>query len=209
MLCAKEQNKLYFSHWHPNLSDVIHSSNHFTALCEKPVDRRVMMDPEKTYYNIGDTVTVKCQVGYHPTHPSAQCVNKRLSMRWNNTLHCLDLCRKPEDTMMMMDPEKTFYNIGDTVTVKCPVGYYPSHPSAQCVKTGIYIQWDDIVHCNALCRKPEDSMMMMDPEKTFYEIGDTVTVKCPVESRNSYPSVQCVMRGFSIEWNNPPECKRE
>ncbi|XP_073467998.1 uncharacterized protein [Aquarana catesbeiana] len=235
------------------------------ALCEKPVDGRVMMDPEKTFYNIGDTVTVTCQVGYHPTHPSAQCVNKRLSMRWNNTLHCLDLCKKPED-IMMMDPEKTFYDIGDTVTVTCPVGYYPSYPSAQCVNYGLSIRWNNTLHCIdlcrkpedtmmemdpektfynigdtvtvkcrvgyfpsftsaqcvniyafsnnwnhhlqciTLCRKPEDKMMKMDPEKTFYEIGDTVTVKCPVESRNSYPSVQCVMRGSSIEWNNPPQC---
>ncbi|XP_073467946.1 complement factor H-like isoform X2 [Aquarana catesbeiana] len=181
---------------------------HCNALCEKPQTGRVMMDPEKTYYNIGDTVTLKCPVGYYPSHPSAQCVNYGFYNSWNNTIQCRDLCRKPDYKMMELDPEKTFYNIGDTVTVKCPVGYYPSHPSAQCVKTGIYIQWDDILHCNALCRKPEDTMMKMDPEKTFYEIGDTVTVKCPVESRNSYPSVQCVNGLYSTEWNNPPECKR-
>ncbi|XP_040191596.1 uncharacterized protein LOC120924666 [Rana temporaria] len=108
--------------------------------------------------------------------------------------------------MVMMDPEKTYYNIGDTVTVTCPEGYLPSYPSAQCVNVRFYIEWNNPPQCLALCKKPKDSMVMMDPEKTFYDIGDTVTVKCPVGSRNSYPSVQCVESVGSIEWNNPPQC---
>ncbi|XP_077346721.1 uncharacterized protein LOC143995870 isoform X2 [Lithobates pipiens] len=177
------------------------------AQCEKPEDRRLKMDPEKTFYNIGDTVTVKCPDGFFPPYPSAQCVNDGFSNQWNNTLRCIRMCRKPEDTMMKMDPEKTFYNIGETVTVTCPVGYFPFYPSVQCVNYGFYNHWNNIPRCLGLCKKPGDSVMKMDPEKTYYDIGETVTVKCPDGYRPSHPSVQCVNTTvFSIDWNDRPQC---
>ncbi|KAM5194350.1 complement factor H-like [Mantella aurantiaca] len=176
-----------------------------SALCKKPDETILTMDPKKIFYNIGDKVTVKCLAGYRPSPSTVQCKNYGTSIEWNSPPQCIALCKKPDETILTMDPEKTFYDIGDTVRVWCPVGYRPSPSTVECENHGTSIEWNSPPQCIAQCTHPTiPNMRSISEYKEYYKKGEKVKVRC---NSGFYPSSSSTMRcdnpGTAQEWTRP------
>ncbi|XP_077323135.1 uncharacterized protein LOC143956835 [Lithobates pipiens] len=179
-----------------------------TELCKNPEKTILEMSPEKIFYNIGDTVTVKCSVGYWTPHSSVRCVKSGSSIGWNNPPQCIAQCSPPTiPNMGSISVHKKYYNKNEVIRVRCRSGYYPSSSAMTCENPHASQEWTPpTITCIELCKNPEETILEMSPEKIFYNIGDTVTVKCSVGYWTPDSSVECVMSGSSIGWDYPPQC---
>ncbi|XP_072270093.1 zona pellucida sperm-binding protein 3 receptor-like [Pyxicephalus adspersus] len=124
-------------------------------------------------------------------------------------------CRRPIiGNMERLIQDKEYYNKGDSVTVQCKSGYYPSSDRMRCTNPRTSQEWTPpTVTCTAQCAKPIiGNVQRLIEDKEYYNNGELVTVQCKSGYYPSSDTMRCDNR-TSQEWTPPTvtciaQCKK-
>ncbi|XP_077136296.1 uncharacterized protein LOC143793313 [Ranitomeya variabilis] len=119
------------------------------AQCRRPAGEGVI-PAEKEFYNKGEDLQVRCQDGYRlsPLYGWARCTNPQTDKEWDRSPQCIAQCKKPENTdRFTILGEKTYYNVWESVSVRCVTGYRPLYGTITCVTGQKKDQWDNPPQC--------------------------------------------------------------
>ncbi|XP_072270095.1 complement receptor type 1-like [Pyxicephalus adspersus] len=153
------------------------------ALCRKPnIGDMGYITEVKEYYNMGESLTVQCKPGYYSPLTTIRCANPGTSQEWTPpTVTCTAQCRRPTiGNVQRLSDDKEYYNKGDSVTVQCKSGYYPSSDTMRCNNPRTPQEWTPpTVTCTALCKKSTmTNLEIVSDHKEYYNRGEEVTVQC-------------------------------
>ncbi|XP_072270109.1 complement factor H-like [Pyxicephalus adspersus] len=179
-----------------------------TAQCRRPIIENVeSLTNDKEYYNNGKSVTIRCKSGYYPSSDTMICHNPRTSQEWTPpTITCIAQCRRPIiGNVGKITEDKEYYNKGESVTVQCKSGYYPSSDTMTCEGPRTAHEWTPpIVTCKAQCAKPTiGNVQRLIEDKEYYNKGELVTVQCKSGYHPSADTMTCDNPRTSQEWTLP------
>ncbi|XP_040276642.1 coagulation factor XIII B chain-like isoform X2 [Bufo bufo] len=179
------------------------------AQCKKPYpDGTYSLSVEKEYYNVEEVVTVQCNEGYRPLVKEIRCRRRGSADQWDRTPRCIPQCKKPESTgNYTLSGSGKFYDVGESVTVRCRTGYRPLYERIRCVAPGRRSEWDTEPLCIAQCKKPNpDGRYSLSVEKEYYDVGESVTVQCSEGHRPQVTRITCRSWGSAVHWDWTPLC---
>ncbi|XP_040191291.1 receptor-type tyrosine-protein phosphatase S-like isoform X2 [Rana temporaria] len=138
MTCVRSGNESRWDH-----------TSQCIAQCGKPkIRNKDTLTKHKDYYNVNDSIEVKCNEGYRPSHEKMTCVRSGNVSEWDHTSQCIAQCKKPEITNVAESTKyENYYNVNDSVEVKCKEGYGASHEKMTCVRSGDGATWDHTSQC--------------------------------------------------------------
>ncbi|XP_066458254.1 complement factor H-like [Eleutherodactylus coqui] len=163
----------------------------------------VGMNKDVKAYNVGDSVTVRCESGYRPSPENITCKNGSIS-EWDPPPRCIAQCRRPAGAGMV-STGREFYTAGDSLTVKCEPGYRPSYQNITCKGGPTKAEWDQTPQCIARCRRL-DGVGMNSTSREFYNVGNSLTVRCEPGYRPSHQKITCRGGPTKDEWDQTPQC---
>ncbi|XP_072269718.1 uncharacterized protein [Pyxicephalus adspersus] len=178
------------------------------AQCRRPTIGNVQsLTNDKEYYNNGESVTVQCKSGYHPSSDTMTCDNPRTPQEWTPpTVTCIAQCKKPIiENVESLTNDKEYYNKRELVTVRCKPGYDLSSDTMRCQNPRTSREWiPHTVTCTAQCRRPTiRNVESLTYKKEYYNNGESVTVQCKSGYYPSSDTVRCDKPGTSQEWTPP------
>ncbi|KAM9138776.1 receptor-type tyrosine-protein phosphatase kappa-like isoform 2-T2 [Pangshura tecta] len=175
--------------------------------------RQVDFDPAQTEFGVGAEARVTCREQFQQNSFSVTCRETESGRyEWDSGAHkCVRRCKIPRnwDPTLQFSPKGQFYSLGDSVTLSCPEGYWPSPPVIVCVRNGSQFVWNETATCWEKCKIPRtwDSRLQFAREGQFYAPGDSVTLSCPEGYRPSEPVITCVSSGRQFVWSETPTCR--
>ncbi|XP_073418293.1 receptor-type tyrosine-protein phosphatase T-like [Dendrobates tinctorius] len=180
-----------------------------TAQCKKPENTKTFtILGEKIYYNVWESVSVRCITGYRPLHEWITCVTGQNKDQWDNPPRCKAQCKKPENTdMFTILGEKTYYNVWESVSVRCKTGYRPLYDRITCVARQNKDQWDNPPQCAEQCKKPSiNNLENIAKFEEYYNLDQEITITCKSGYYPSSPSIQCKNNGIRDDWTPTAVC---
>ncbi|XP_077334481.1 receptor-type tyrosine-protein phosphatase kappa-like isoform X2 [Lithobates pipiens] len=175
-------------------------------LCKKPeISNVAPLTKYKRHYKVNDSVEVNCTEGYRPTYEKMTCVRSGDESKWDQTPECIAQCKKPKITNVAESTKyEDYYNVNESVEVKCKTGYGASHEKMTCREGS---KWDQTSQCIEQCKKPEISnVATLTKDKLYYEVNESVEVNCTEGYWLTYKKMTCVRSGAGSKWDQTPEC---
>ncbi|XP_056408886.1 coagulation factor XIII B chain-like isoform X3 [Hyla sarda] len=171
--------------------------------CRRPSGEG-MIPADRESYNVGESVTVRCGIGYRPSPERVTCLNPKTRNGWDQTGQCIGQCRRP--AMEGMIPvDKDFYNVGESIIVRCEAGYRSLHERTTCTSRQPNDVWDNPPMCIAQCRKPQIEGLIS-AYKEFYEVGESLPVQCRTGYWPSHERTYCANPYSGSEWDPSSRC---
>ncbi|XP_056408885.1 C4b-binding protein alpha chain-like isoform X2 [Hyla sarda] len=171
--------------------------------CRRPSGEG-MIPADRESYNVGESVTVRCGIGYRPSPERVTCLNPKTRNGWDQTGQCIGQCRRP--AMEGMIPvDKDFYNVGESIIVRCEAGYRSLHERTTCTSRQPNDVWDNPPMCIAQCRKPPIGGLIS-AYKEFYEVGESLPVQCRTGYWPSHERTYCANPHSGSEWDPSSRC---
>ncbi|KAM5191977.1 receptor-type tyrosine-protein phosphatase T-like [Mantella aurantiaca] len=178
--------------------------------CVKPQASNLSITSnEAEFYDIDDVVTVRCEPGYRPSSTNITCIMDRSGLpQWNDTVHCIRLCDKPEVKNLNITGEvKSYYDMGDVVVVSCDPGYRPSSDYIMCENYNGTLRWNGTALCLAQCRKPDISNVYpLASFKDYYNVNESAVVTCRKGYFPNPRKITCVSSEDGDKWNRISQC---
>lgn len=184
------------------------------AQCRKPPVKG-LISAHKEFYEVGESLPVQCTSGYQPSHERTYCVKPRTESEWDPSARCIGnnfqgyfpgQCKRPAGEGMIL-ADREFYNVGESLVVQCGIGYRPSYERISCINGQADVEWDHSPQCIEQCEKPPDTdEYTTSGEKSFYDQGESITVRCRAGERPSQETITCVTLRRMGQWDHYPEC---
>uniref|UniRef100_A0A452IHB7 Sushi domain containing 1 n=1 Tax=Gopherus agassizii TaxID=38772 RepID=A0A452IHB7_9SAUR len=159
------------------------------------------------FYAPGELVTLSCPAGYRPSPPVIKCVRNGSQAVWSETPTCQqEKCEisRTWDSGLQFAHEGQFYALGDSVTLNCSEGYWPSPPVIKCVRNGSQAVWSEIPACRGVCTMAGNwpSSVSAASARTEFAVGESVLVTCRPEQYEGSPAwVRCTETAGHVEWD--------
>ncbi|XP_075703720.1 complement factor H-like [Rhinoderma darwinii] len=189
---------------------------HWARQCKRPLGVG-MIPADRAFYNVGDSLTVRCQTGYRPSQENIKCLNPQTTNEWDINVQCIGQCKRP-DVEGMIPVDKEFYNVGESLTLQCEAGYRSLHDLSRCayITLGLLERttctsrqpndvWDNPPKCIAQCSKPS-VVGIISADKEYYEVGESLPVRCRNGYRPSRQRIYCANPRSDNEWNPSLRC---
>nr|XP_028590270.1 C4b-binding protein alpha chain-like [Podarcis muralis] len=137
---------------------------------------------EKEYYNIGDEVTIQCDIGYILI--GSPKINYIGGKQWlpNIPTCALIMCANPVvPDGIKLSGFRDSYTYGSSITFECKIGYFLiGSYFIRCEENGSWVP--EVPSCKKIypenCGAPVMPKGSVYPLQSEYKIGDTVTVYC-------------------------------
>ncbi|XP_073474238.1 receptor-type tyrosine-protein phosphatase kappa-like isoform X3 [Aquarana catesbeiana] len=174
--------------------------------CKRPEISNVTTLPKgKFYYKVNESVEVNCTKGYWPSYKKMTCVQSGDESKWDQTSECIAQCKWPEITNVAESTKyEDYYNVNQSVEVKCKEGYRASHVKMTC-RGGA--KWDQTSQCIAQCKKPEITNVAESTKyEDYYNVSESVEVTCNEGYWPSYEKMTCLASGDGFKWDHTSQC---
>ncbi|XP_050799494.1 receptor-type tyrosine-protein phosphatase kappa-like isoform X3 [Gopherus flavomarginatus] len=173
----------------------------------KTWNSRLQFAPKTQFYAPDESVTLNCSEGYRPSPPVIKCVRNGSQAVWSETPTCQqENCEisRTWDSGLQFAQEGQFYSLGDSVTLNCSEGYWPSPPVIKCVRNGSQAVWSEIPACRGVCTMAGNwpSSVSAASARTEFAVGESVLVTCRPEQYEGSPAwVRCTETAGHVEWD--------
>ncbi|OCT57075.1 hypothetical protein XELAEV_18004011mg [Xenopus laevis] len=109
---------------------------------------------DKDHYETGGSVSVWCSPGYDPRNKTITCRSNGMSVMWDDPVPCTERCKESDlsrDIRVHLVPLQDYYPPNTEVSVRCPLGYKPSHKTITCKAQHGHNVWDEaVIRCVAI-----------------------------------------------------------
>ncbi|KAJ8026582.1 Sushi, von Willebrand factor type A, EGF and pentraxin domain-containing protein 1 [Holothuria leucospilota] len=146
-------------------------------------DSRVEIIPNNTEHQHNETVNFSCPSGYDlKGDSSAVCKFGDWEINIDPTCESSPCDNPhPDDTSVIISPNRTEYYYNETVTFSCPIGYDLKGDTSAVCRLG---EWG--INVDPTCEpspctkpNPDDNMIEISPDTPEYQHNETVTFSCP------------------------------
>ncbi|XP_018097222.1 uncharacterized protein LOC108704988 [Xenopus laevis] len=166
---------------------------------------------DKDHYETGGSVSVWCSPGYDPRNKTITCRSNGMSVMWDDPVPCTERCKESDlsrDIRVHLVPLQDYYPPNTEVSVRCPLGYKPSHKTITCKAQHGHNVWDEaVIRCVEQCAKPTGlGIISLSEEKDFYDLWESVIVTCARGYHAVSGAITCEWQGTRSDWNEPDLC---
>uniref|UniRef100_A0A8C4WQU4 Uncharacterized protein n=1 Tax=Gopherus evgoodei TaxID=1825980 RepID=A0A8C4WQU4_9SAUR len=170
--------------------------------------RQVDFDLAQTEFGVGAEGRVTCRQQFQQNSFSVTCRETESGrFEWDLGAHkCVKKCEisRTWDSGLQFAHEGQFYALGDSLTLNCSEGYWPSPPVIKCVRNGSQAVWSEIPACRGVCTMAGNwpPSVSAASARTEFAVGESVLVTCRPEQYEGSPAwVRCTETAGRVEWD--------
>ncbi|XP_077673090.1 uncharacterized protein LOC144264944 [Eretmochelys imbricata] len=169
---------------------------------------QVDFDPAQTEFGVGAEGRVTCRQQFQQNSFNVTCRQTASGhFEWELGAHkCLRKCKilKTWDSRLQFSPKGQFYSPGESVTLSCSEGYWPSPAVIECVRNGSLPVWSETPTCQGVCTTAGNwpPSVSAASARTEFVVGERVWVTCRQEQYEGRPAwMHCTETAGRVEWD--------